>query len=123
MQRLEVEDQVQLAHVLKQLVERLHEHLDQVEEAQGRLERVGDDDEVQRCVVAVQQRGRLVPGGGVPGRGGRRAGEEWREAVGVLINTGRLPSWWRRANLREEVAGRCRTIGDEGEDLGQQLLL
>lgn len=43
--------------------------------------------------------------------------------MGVLINTGRLLSWWRRASLREEVAGRCRTVGDEGEDLGKQLLL
>lgn len=96
---LEVEDQIQLAHVLKQHVERLHEHLDQVQQAQRRLERVRDDDEVQGGVVAVEQ-GDLVVAR-VPRV--RPAREERRQG--------------------EEVARRGRTRRDAAEDLLQQTLL
>lgn len=69
MQGLEVEDQIQLAHVLEQAVERLDEDLYQVEQGEGRLGRGADDDEVEGCVVAVGDEG-----GGVVVRGGGGGG-------------------------------------------------
>ncbi len=59
-QRLEVEDEVELAHVLEEPVERLDEHLDQVEQRQRRLGRRADENEVQRCVVPVRDERRRV---------------------------------------------------------------
>lgn len=53
MQALEVEDQIELAHVLEQAVQRLDEDLDQVEQRQGGLGRRADQDEVERGVVSV----------------------------------------------------------------------
>lgn len=80
MQRLEVEDEVQLAHVLEQAVQRLDEDLDQVEQGERRLGGGADDDEVQRRVVAVGDDGGGVGVGAVGGRvaGG---GQERRETV------------------------------------------
>ena len=48
-----VEDEVQLANVLKALVQRLHEYLNQVQDAQVRLLLVHRKDEVQGGVVSV----------------------------------------------------------------------
>ncbi len=53
MQCLEVEDQVQLAHVLKQPIECFDENLDQVEESERGLCGSGDEDEIESCVVTV----------------------------------------------------------------------
>lgn len=103
-QALEVEDEVQLAHVLEQLVQRLDVHLDEVDQGEGRLGGRGDDDEEERRVVPVgHERGHVVlllVAGRVGGSGG---GEEGRE--------------------REEVAGAGWAVGDEGEDLGYEALL
>lgn len=102
-QCLKVEDEVELAHVLEQAVQRLDVHLDNVDQGQRRLGRRRDDDEVQRRVVAVRYEGRDVV---VWFRGrvrGARGGEEGRE--------------------REEVAGAGGAVGDEGEDFGDEALL
>lgn len=65
-QRLKVEDQIQLAHILKQPVQGLDVDLDQIDQREGRLGRGGDDDEVEGRVVAVgDERGDVVGGGGV----------------------------------------------------------
>lgn len=103
-QALKVEDEVQLAHVLEQLVQRLDVHLDQVDQGERRLGGRGDDDEEERRVVPVcHERGDVVVllvAGRVGGSGG---GEEGRQ--------------------REEVAGAGWSVGDEGEDLGYEALL
>lgn len=59
-QRLVVEDEVQLADVFEQAVERLDEDLDQVEQRQRGFRRRADDDEVERRVVAVRDERRRV---------------------------------------------------------------
>lgn len=103
MQGLEVEDEVELAHVLEQLVERLDVDLDEVQQGQRRLGRRRDDDEVQGRVVAVRDERRHVV---VRLRGrvrGARRGEEGRQ--------------------RQEVAGAARAVRHEREDLGDQALL
>jgi hypothetical protein len=102
-QRLEVEDEVKLAHVLEQAVQRLDVNLDDVDEGQRRLGRRRDDDEVQRRVVPVRHERRDVV---VRLRGrvrGARGGKEGRE--------------------REEVAGPGRAVGDESENFGDEALL
>lgn len=103
-QALEVEDEVQLAHVLEQLVQSLDVHLDQVDQGERRLGGRGDDDEEERRVVPVRhERGDVVVllvAGRVGGSGG---GEEGRQ--------------------REEVAGAGWSVGDEGEDFGYEALL
>ncbi|OAQ97517.1 hypothetical protein LLEC1_01948 [Akanthomyces lecanii] len=102
-QRLKVEDEVELADVLKELVERLDVDLDQVDQGERRLGRRRDDDEVERRVVAVRdERGHVVllPGGAV-----RRArGREQRRK-------------------RQEVAGARGPVRHEGEDFGNEALL
>ena len=50
-----VKDEVQLAHVLEAAVERLHEYLYKVENAELALRRVHAEDEIERRVVAVDQ--------------------------------------------------------------------
>ena len=50
-----VEDEVELAHVLEALVQRLHEHLDEVEDAQLGLGAVHAEDEVEGGVVPVDE--------------------------------------------------------------------
>ena len=77
-QRLEVEDEVELAHVLEHAVEGLDKDLDQVQQGERGLGGGGDDDEAEGRIVAVGDEGGgvVVAGGG--GRGG--AGEEGREA-------------------------------------------
>jgi len=57
MQRLKVEDQIQLAHVLEQAVQGFDEDLDEVEECEGRLGRRAYQDEVEGCVVPVGYQG------------------------------------------------------------------
>lgn len=103
-QALKVEDEVQLAHVLEQLVQRLDVHLDQVDQGQRRLCGGRDDDEEERRVVPVRhERGDVVLLL-VAGRvGGSRGGEQGRQ--------------------REEVAGAGWPVGDEGEDFGYEALL
>jgi hypothetical protein len=105
MQRLKVEDQIQLANVFEQSIQGLDVHLDQVDQSQRGFGGRGDDDEVQCGVVAVGDERRNVVllvrrGGGVTCRG---CGEERGE--------------------RQEVAGPWRPIGDECEDLGDEALL
>ena len=53
MQRLKVENQVQLADVLKEAVEGFDEDLDEVEEGERGFGRGGDEDEVEGCVMAI----------------------------------------------------------------------
>lgn len=61
MQRLEVEDQVELAYVLKKAVKGLYEDLNQIEQGKRRFGRGGDDDEVKCRIVAVcDERGGVV---------------------------------------------------------------
>lgn len=52
-QRLEVEDEVQLAYILKQLIQSLDVDLYQIDQGERGLGRGGDDDEVEGRVVAV----------------------------------------------------------------------
>lgn len=103
MQRLEVEDEIQLADILKQLIQRLDVYLYQVDQRERRLRRRRDDDEVERRIMAVRHQRRHVAL--LFRRSVRRAGrgEQWRE--------------------RQEVAGTCRAIRHEGEDFGYQALL
>ena len=99
MQRLEVENQIQFTHILKEIVQALDKHVDQVQQRERALRRRRDDDEVQRGVVAVRdERGRVV-----------RLG---------LRRRGREEGW-----EREEVAAAAGPRGDEGEDFGDQALL
>ena len=100
MQRLEVEDEVQLAHVFEQAVEGLDEDLDQVEQGEGGLRRGGDEDEIERCVVAVGDEGGGVVVGLGRGRGGGggRGEQRWepRRVEGsamVLALIGTLETW------------------------------
>lgn len=65
MQRLKVEDQIQLADVFEKAVEGFDEDLDQIEQGERGFRRGGDEDEVERCVVAVRDEG----GGVVVGLG------------------------------------------------------
>jgi len=69
MQRLKIEDQIQLAHILEQSIQRLDIHLYQIDQRQRALGARADDDEVEGRVVAVgDQRGNVVVwGGGVGG--------------------------------------------------------
>lgn len=62
MQRFEVEDEIELAHVLEQAIQGLDEDLDQVQQRQGRFGRGADQDEVEGRVVSVcdQRRGVVV---------------------------------------------------------------
>lgn len=53
MHSLQMEDQIQLAHILKALVQCLHEHLDKVQDAQLTLRRVYTEHEIESSVVAV----------------------------------------------------------------------
>ena len=69
MQRLEVENQIQLADILEQAVEGLDEDLDEIEEGEGGFGGGGDEDEVEGGVVAVGDEG-----GGVVLLGGGRGG-------------------------------------------------
>lgn len=69
MQCLEVEDQIQLAHVLKQPIECFDENLDQVEESERGLCRSGDEDEIESRVVTVGYEGRRIVMGLVGGGG------------------------------------------------------
>jgi hypothetical protein len=84
MQRLEVEDQIEFAHIFEEAVEGLHEDLYEVEQGERRFGGGADDDEVKSSVVAVgHERWRVVVrGGGSGGLGG--AGEERWEATRVL---------------------------------------
>jgi hypothetical protein len=53
MQGLEIEDQVQLANILKQSVQRLDVDLDEIDQGQRRLGRRGYDDEVESRIVSI----------------------------------------------------------------------
>ncbi len=82
MQRLKIEYQIQLAHILKQPIQRLYKNLYEIEKRKRRLRGGADEDEVEGCVVAVgYQGGSVVVGGARGGRGGRGS-EEWGETVG-----------------------------------------
>lgn len=82
MQRLKIEYQIQLAHILKQPIQRLYKNLYEIEKRERRLGGGADEDEVKGCVVAVgYQGGGVVVGGARGGRGGR-GGEERRETAG-----------------------------------------
>jgi hypothetical protein len=86
-QGLEVEDEVELAHVFEHAVEGLDEDLDQVQQGERGLGRGRDDDEVQRRVVPVRhQRGRVVVARG--GGGGGVAREKRRETGGERVSRG-----------------------------------
>lgn len=61
MQRLKVEDQIQLADILKQSIQRLHENLNEIQQSQRGLGRSRNDNKVQRGVVAIRyQRRRII---------------------------------------------------------------
>lgn len=61
MQRLKIEDQIQFAHILEKIIQALDEHVDQVQQRERAFCGSGDDDEVQRGVMAVRdERGRVV---------------------------------------------------------------
>ena len=84
MQSLEVEDQVQLTYILKQAIQGLHKHLDEIEEGKRRLGGCGDEDEVEGCVVAVGYYRRGVRGRSGRGRVARRGWCEEGRQPGVL---------------------------------------
>ena len=74
MQRLKIENQVQLTDVFEEAIESLDEDLDQVEQGEGGFRGCGYQDEVEGCVVAVCYEGWSVVvglGGGCGGGGGR----------------------------------------------------
>lgn len=61
MQRLEIKDEIQLADILEQPIQRLYVHLDQVDQRQWALGAGAYDDKVERGVVAVgHERGDIV---------------------------------------------------------------
>lgn len=63
MQCLEIENQVQLTHVLEKPIERLDEYLDEIEERERGFGGCGDHDEVKGGIVPVgDQRGSVVVG-------------------------------------------------------------
>src|SRR5690349_1296481 len=98
MQRFEVEDEVELADIFKEAVERLHEDLDQIEKGEGRFGGGAYDDEVEGSVVSVgDERRRVVVLGGGGVRYGR-ASQERRETV--------LCQW-----TCVDKEGACRTVG------------
>lgn len=104
MQRLKIENQVQLAHILKQPVQGFDEDLDEIEEGERGFGGGGDDDEVERGVVPVgDERGSVVV---------------LLTGLGVVAGGG-CEEWWER----EEVAGAGGACGDEGEDFGEESLL
>lgn len=70
MQRLKIEDEIKLAHVLEEPVQRLDEDLNEVEEGERTLGGGGDDDEVEGRVVAVGYQGGSVVVLGGAARGG-----------------------------------------------------
>jgi hypothetical protein len=81
-QRLKVKDQIQLAHVLKQPIQRFHVYLDQIYQRQRTLRARADNDKVQRRIVAVGDEGRYVVvrrRGGVRCVGCRLRAQERRE--------------------------------------------
>jgi hypothetical protein len=95
MQCFEVEDEVELAHILKEAVEGLHEDLDEIKEGERRFGRGRNDDEIQGCIVAVgDERGGVVVG---CGGGGRLAAvcEQRRQAGGRQMRE--LVFWSLRA--------------------------
>lgn len=89
MQRLEIEDQIQLADVLEQPIQSLDIDLDEVDQGQRALGAGADDDEVQRGIVAVgDERGDIVVRGGCRLRGvrgglGAEEGRKWEEVAGA----------------------------------------
>lgn len=101
--RLKVEDEVELADVLEQPVERLDINLDQVDQGERGLGGCRDDDKVECGIVAVSDEGGRV-GGGV-GTAGRARGRCQERRQG------------------QEVAGTRWPVGDEGEDFRDEALL
>jgi hypothetical protein len=89
MQGLEIEDQIQLADILKQAVQGLDIDLDEVDQGQRALGAGAYDDEIQRGIVAVGDEGRDVVvrcGRGLRGVGGGLRAEErwqWEEVAGT----------------------------------------
>lgn len=79
MQCLEIEDQIELADILEQAIERLNEDLDQIEQRERRLGGGGNYYEVQGCVVAVGYEGRRVVVGRRGSAGFGATGEEGRQ--------------------------------------------
>lgn len=53
MHLVHVEYQIQLAHILKALVQRFDKHLDEIQDAQLALGRVHAEHEVERRIVSV----------------------------------------------------------------------
>ena len=100
MQRLEIEDQIQLAHVLEQSIQGFHEDLNQIQECKRRLGGGGDEDEVERGVVAVGH-------------------ERWSIILLVRGGAGGSEERWEW----EEVAAAGWSGRDKGEDLGNEALL
>lgn len=84
MQRLEVEDQIQLAYVLEKTIEGLDEDLDEIKKRKGRFGGCRYDDEVESRVVAVGDEGRCVVVGRRGCAGFGAAGKERREARYML---------------------------------------
>jgi len=52
---INMENQVQLAHVLEASIERFHQNLDQVQDAQLGFRRIDTKHKVERCIVPVDQ--------------------------------------------------------------------
>lgn len=103
MQRLKVENQIQLADILKQPVQRFDVYLNQIDEGERGLSGGRNDDEIEGGVVTVRNEGGDVVVWFRRGGGGAGGGEEGREG--------------------KEVAGALWTVGDEGEDFGDESLL
>jgi hypothetical protein len=146
-----VEDEVQLADVLEALVEHLHEHLDQIQDAQLALRLVHRKDKVERRVVPVDQLRVLAEAGQAAGPGGMSGGKHrhrWQvnvlgtarsAAVSCSLPTrhtrapaatplgchGRRRSWQaaRAPAPLQEVADRVCPLRQQREDLSDDSLL
>lgn len=87
MHGFEIEDQIQLAHVVEKAVQGFYENLDEVEEGEGGFGGGAYQDEVEGCVVPVCDLGGEVGvycGLGL-GLGGGRGEERW-EAVRAVVS-------------------------------------
>src|SRR5688572_30578695 len=53
MKRFKVKDQIEFANVFEQSVQRFYKYLNQIKKTEFGFKVVGDDDEVEGCIVAV----------------------------------------------------------------------
>lgn len=104
MQRLKIKDEVQFAYILKKAIKCLYEDLNKVKKSEGRLGRSGNDNKVQRRVVAVSDEGGRVVMWGARSRGFGAAGEQRRKAGARLAQVAEGKNGGMEGGSRQEVA-------------------